>query len=104
MQARYRVHIQINAEQSPVEVRLTERPFKAYMVANLAFIESPEYAASQYELSLGAVYAAMSFYEDNRDAIEQAIETARTINFGDREVSSEQIDEIRQRLNQHKNN
>jgi len=103
METRYKDHIQVNDGQSPVDVRLTERPFKAYMVANLAFVESPEYAANQYELSLGAVYAAMSFYEDNRKGIEQSIEEARAIDFGDREVSPERIEEIRQRLDQLKN-
>lgn len=103
METRFRDHIQVKEGQSPVDVRLTERPVKAYMVANLAFMESPEYAANQYELSLGAVYSAMSFYEDNREGIEQAIEEARAIDFGDREVSSERIEEIRQHLNQLKN-
>ena len=100
METRYKDHIQVQDGQSPVDVRLTERPYKAYMVANLAFLESPEYAANQYELSLGAVYAAMSFYEDNRDGIEQAIEEARAIDLGEMEVTPERIEEIRQRLHE----
>jgi hypothetical protein len=103
METLYKHHIHVEEGQSPVDVRLTERPFKAYMVANLAFIESPKYAAEQYELSLGAVYAAMSFYEDNREGIEKAIEEARAIDLGDMEMSEERIEEIRQRLNKIKN-
>ena len=101
METLYKHHIQIEKDQSPVDVRLSERPVKAYMVANLAFIESPEYAATQYEISLGAVYAAMSFYEDNRVGIEQAIDDARAIDFGDMEITNERIRVIQQRLNQH---
>ncbi len=104
METLYKIHIHVDEGQSPADVRLTERPVKAYMVANLAFLESPVYAANQYELSLGAVYAAMSFYEDNRDSIEQAIEQAQAIDFGDSEVSPQRIEEIRQRLREIKDN
>lgn len=103
MQVLYKTHIQVVDGQSPADVRLSERPFKAYLVANLAFLDGVESAAQHYRLSLGAVYAAMSFYEDNREGIEQAIEEAEAIDFGDMEVSSERIEEIRQRLNQLKN-
>lgn len=103
METLYKHHIQVEEDQSPVDVRLSERPVKAYMVANLAFLEDPEYAAAQYELSLGAVYAAMSFYEDNRTGIEQAIADARAIDFGKMEVTEAQIQGIRERLDDSKN-
>ena len=100
METLFKYHIQVEDGQAPVDVRLSERPVKAYLVANLAFLESPDYAAKQYELSLGAVYAAMSFYEDNRNHIEEAIAEAQAIDFGDMEVTQAQINDIRQRLNQ----
>lgn len=103
METLYKRHIHIEEGQSPVDVRLTERPVKAYLVANLAFIENPEYAAKQYDLSLGAIYAAMSFYEDNRSNIENAIEDARAIDFREGEMSQERIAEIRQQLKDMKN-
>jgi len=99
MVALYRNHIQAKEGESPTDVRLTERPYKAYMVANLAFLESPKYAANQYDLSLGAVYSAMVFYEDNREAIEQMIEEADAL-IAEMAVPQERIEEIRQRLNQ----
>jgi hypothetical protein len=54
------------------EVRLTEKPAKARTVAEFAFGWGVEEAAKHYEVSKGAIYAAMSFYEDNRETIEQA--------------------------------
>ncbi len=84
-------------------MRLTERPAKAYLVANLAFIESPEYAAEHYDISLGGVYAAMSFYEDNRVGIKQALQDAEAIDLGEMDVTRNQIDQIRQRLHEIKN-
>ena len=47
---------------------------KAYLVANLAFNETPEHAAEHYGLSLAAVHAAISFYYHNEEAIKQADE------------------------------
>jgi len=103
MQTLHKHHIDVQKGQSPVDVRLTERPFKAYLVANLAFIESPKHAADQYELSLGAVYSAMAFYEDNRESIEKAISEARSIDFGDAEVSQDGIEDVRRRLDEIEN-
>lgn len=74
MEITIRKHINIEEGTHLLDVRLTERPFKAYLVANLAFLDGPEASAEHYGLSLGAVYAAMSFYEDNRDAIQQALD------------------------------
>lgn len=87
METLHKHHIQIEEGQSPVDIRMTERPFKANLVANLAFIENPKYTAKQYDLSLGAIYAAMSFYEDNREGIEDAIAEARAIDLDNMEVS-----------------
>ena len=100
MELQIKHHIEMKVDDNPLAVRLTERPFKAYMVANLAFLDGAEASAEHYRLSLGAVYAAMSFYEDNRDAIQQALEAVRAIDLGDMEVSPERIEEIRQRLNE----
>jgi hypothetical protein len=61
---------------NPLDAKLTERPLKAYLVANLAFNDGVEASAEHYRISLGAVYAAMSFYEDNREAIRQALDEA----------------------------
>lgn len=103
METLYKTHIQVEEGQSPADVRLFERPVKVYMVANLAFVESPETAAEHYDISLGAVYAAMSFYEDNRAGIKQALQDAEAIDLGEMDVTPKQIDQIRQRLNQLKN-
>jgi len=100
-EVQYKTHIQINDGENPLEIRLTERPFKAYMVANLAFIDGVEASAEHYELSPGAAYAAMSFYEDNRDAIEQALEEVRAIDSGDMEVDArEAIAKFKKRMNE----
>ncbi len=103
METLYKNHILVIAGQSPADVRLSERPVKVYMVANLAFSETPEISAEHYSISLGAVYAAMSFYEDNREGIKQALQDAEEIDLGEMDVTSKQIDEIRQRVNQLKN-
>jgi len=99
-----KTHIQFEEGDNPLDVRLIERPIKAYMVANLAFIDGAEASAEHYNLSLGAVYAAMSWYEDNRDAINQALEDVRAIDMGDMVVSKERIEEIRRNLNEIQNN
>lgn len=96
-------HIKIEGN-NPLDVRLTERPWKAYLVANLAFLDGVEASAEHYEISLGAVYAAMSFYEDNREAIKQAIQTERDIDFGDNEVNvHDAIAKFKKRMENMKN-
>lgn len=91
-------HIEIEGNNL-LAARLTERPFKAYLVANFAFLNSPEASAEHYRISLGAVYAAMSFYEDNREAIEQAekenLEALYKMGMRD---SKDVIAEIKQRM------
>lgn len=75
MTTKVKQHISMVSDH-PLDARLTEKPFKVHMVARLAFIDGIEACVEQYGLSLGAIYAAMSFYEDNREAIEQASEEA----------------------------
>lgn len=75
MKPEIKQHIKLLTEH-PLDARLTEKPFKVHMVARLAFTEGVEACVEQYGLSLGAIYAAMSFYEDNREAIEQASDEA----------------------------
>lgn len=66
-------HIKLNEDGNLLEAQLIEYPTNAYLVANLAFLDGAEATAEHYCISMGAVYAAMSFYEDNRDAIQQAL-------------------------------
>lgn len=74
MEITTRQHIKIEDDTHVLDALMVERPVKAYMVANLAFQDSPDVAAEHYSISLGAVYAAMSFYEDNRETIVKALE------------------------------
>jgi hypothetical protein len=64
-------HISLVSD-NPLHAVLVGRNTKAYLVAQLAFINGVEAAAEHYRTSLGTIYAAMSFYEDNRKAIAQA--------------------------------
>lgn len=61
---------------NPIHAVLVGRNTKAYLVANLAFLDGTEASAEHYGISLAAVYATMSFYEENRETIEQALEEA----------------------------
>ncbi|MEM9954087.1 MAG: hypothetical protein AAF846_20930 [Chloroflexota bacterium] len=99
MELQYKRHIEMRENEHPLEVRLTERPVKAYMVANLAFIDGIDASAEHYQLSLGAVYAAMSFYEDNRQAIEKALQQIHDDSADDRKASEKRVAEIRRRMN-----
>lgn len=100
MELQVKHHIQMETKTNPLDIRLTERPVKAYLVASLAFLDGAEISAQHYRLSLGAVYAAMSFYEDNRDALEEALETERKIDFGDNEIRAQDaINEFQKKMN-----
>lgn len=80
-------HINLRSD-NPLEATIGNRNTKAYIIAKFALADGAEATAELYEMSLGAVYAAMSFYEDNRDAIQQAIEEARAISFGENEINA----------------
>ena len=64
-------HISLVSD-NPLDAVLNGRNTKAYLVAELAFVEGVEAAGEHYRANLGVIYAAMSFYEDNRQAIEAA--------------------------------
>jgi hypothetical protein len=98
MESQLKQHIDLVSD-NPLEARLTERPFKAYLVANLAFIDGVDASAEHYRISLASVYAAMSFYEDNREAIQLALQEAHEglIELGMRN-GNEVIAEIKKRM------
>lgn len=59
---------------NPLEAKLAGRNTKAYIIARFALADGAEKTAELYETSRGAVYAAMSFYEDNKDDIESRLD------------------------------
>jgi uncharacterized protein (DUF433 family) len=91
-------HIELETN-NPLEARIAGRGFKAYLVAGFAFGFSAEEAAEHYGITMGDVYAAMSFYHDNEEAIRRAIAEARELGYkmGARD-SSEVIAEIKERM------
>jgi uncharacterized protein (DUF433 family) len=83
---------------NPLEAYIEGKGYKAYLVANLAFNDSPEASANHYKLTLGQVYSAMAFYRDNEVAIDKSIEEMQQIGkeLGARNAS-EHLAEIRAR-------
>ena len=96
-------HIELVSE-NPLDAQLAGRNTKAYIIAQYALASSVEITARDYSMTEGAVYAALSFYADNREAIQQALEEVRAIDLGDMEVPQERIEEIRQKLAEIKKN
>jgi uncharacterized protein (DUF433 family) len=92
-------HIELETD-NPLEARIAGRGFKAYLVANLAFNDGAETSAEHYGLSLADVYAAMSFYYDNKEAIQREKEALRELgrNKLNERDSSEVIAEIKERM------
>lgn len=92
-------HIALSGE-NPLDARLTEKPLKAYLVANFALNYGVEKAIEQYKISAASIYSAMSFYEDNRAVIEQAITVEEKLAYemGARD-NKERIAEIKKRMN-----
>lgn len=64
-------HISLVSD-NPLDAVLAGRNTKAYLVAEFAFADGVEAAAKHYRTTFGVVYAAMSFYEDYRNQIEEA--------------------------------
>ena len=75
MAVQLKQHIELRGD-NPLDAVIVGTRYKAYLVANLAFNDWAEASAEHYRISLGAVYAAMSFYEDSREAIRQALDEA----------------------------
>ena len=84
---------------NPLDAVLAERHTKAYLVAQFAIRDGAEVAAKHYNIHLGTVYGAMAFYEDNRSAIEKALEDAHQglLDLGMR-YSEDVMAEIKQRM------
>lgn len=61
----------ITPTDDPLEAVIDGKNYKAYLVANLAFNDSPEGSAEHYGLTLAQVYSAMAFYRDNEEAINE---------------------------------
>lgn len=66
---------------SPLNAVITGHHHKAYLVANLANLDSPNGSAKHYNLTLAEVYGAMAFYQENIGAIEEAIADARKLGY-----------------------
>jgi hypothetical protein len=64
---------------------------KAYLVANLAFNDSPEASAEQYRLTIAEVYSAMAFYRDNEEAIKSSLQAERELG---KEMGARDLDEL----------
>jgi uncharacterized protein (DUF433 family) len=99
MAVEVRSHIELRGD-SPLEAVIAGKHYKAYLVANLAFNDGAEASAEHYGLSLADVYAAMSFYYDNKEAIQREKEALRELGrtkLNERD-SSEVIAEIKERM------
>jgi hypothetical protein len=75
MLAEIKQHIELQGDD-PLDAIVDGHPrVKAYLVAQLAMVDGVEAAVEQYKhfnLSAAAVYAALSFYHDNLEAIREA--------------------------------
>jgi hypothetical protein len=63
-------HIEIRSDD-PLDAVLSGTNANAHLVANLALLDGVEAAIEQYDLTHSQVYAAVSFYYDYQDTIEQ---------------------------------
>ena len=90
-------HIEVRGD-NPLEAVMVGTNKKVYLVALLAIKDGVEAAVDADELPLSAIYAALSFYYDNEEAIEEALVEARAQlqALGARD-SSEALAEIRKR-------
>jgi hypothetical protein len=61
---------------NPLEAYIEGKGYKAYLVANLAFNDSPQGSTEHYNLSLAEVYSAMAFYHANEGGIETSLKEA----------------------------
>jgi uncharacterized protein (DUF433 family) len=94
-----RSHIELRGN-SPLEAVIAGKHYKAYLVAGFAFGFSAEEAAEHYRITMGDVYAAMSFYHDNKEAIQREKEELRELGrtkLNERDTS-EVIAEIKERM------
>ena len=73
MIAELKQHISLVSD-NPLDAVIAGQNTKAYIIAQFAFADGIDATIEQYSLSKAAIYAAMSFYEDNREAIKQALE------------------------------
>jgi uncharacterized protein (DUF433 family) len=62
---------------NPLDAVITGTRKKVYLVASLALNDGAEFAAEEDELTLAEVYAALAFYYENVNVIQQALEDAR---------------------------
>jgi hypothetical protein len=94
-------HIKLQSE-NPLDAIVDGHPrVKAYLVASLAIKEGVEAAVEQYKdfnLSVAAVHAALTFYYDNQEAIRKADEEAmRKLRAMGMQDMDEFVEEIRRR-------
>jgi len=65
-------HIELRGDDPLDAVIAGTIRIKAYLVANLAMLDGVEAAVKQYNISPAEVHAALAFYYDNKEAIQQA--------------------------------
>jgi uncharacterized protein (DUF433 family) len=105
MAVEIRSHIELSGT-SPLEAVIAGKHYKAYLVANLAFNDGVEASAEHYGLSLADVYAAMAFYYDNAEAIQNEKEALRELGRTklNEQDTSEVIAEIKERMKKKQEN
>ncbi|MEO1289788.1 MAG: hypothetical protein AAFV93_18650 [Chloroflexota bacterium] len=99
MVAQLNHHIEL-ISTNPLDATMTGRNTKAYIVAQYALASDTETTAKDYNLSVGAVYAALSFYADNQEAIENALQTSRALDLSQMELSDARLKEIQRNVNE----
>jgi hypothetical protein len=62
---------------NPLDAVIVGTAKKAYLVASLALNDGAEAAADEDEMSVAEVYAALAFYHENEDSIQQALKAVR---------------------------
>jgi purine-nucleoside phosphorylase len=81
----------ITPTANPLDALVEGSRHKAYLVANLAFNDSPEASAEQYHLTIAQVYSAMAFYRDNEEAINLSLQTERELG---KEMGAQDLDTL----------
>lgn len=98
MVAKMSHHIKLVGD-NPLDAVLDGRSTKAYLVANLAFLDGVQTAVEHYDINPATVYAAMSFYEENRSAIEEAIKKERLMGYANGAINGQEaIEAFKRRM------
>lgn len=101
MAVQLKQHIDIREGDNPLDAVIAGTRLKAYLVANLAILDGVEAALEQYKplnIEASQIHAAITFYLDNEQLIQDAIEEMRELGrkLGERKAS-EHLAEIKAR-------